>query len=271
MSPSLCPQPCHRLVLCFIASPVMGREMGDLGGSGDGRSPHRGPLASGCAPRHGHGSRWSHGTRRCPWWSSCRTPALGAGRRVCRRGQHHLQGRGQGRGSAVTPQQLFWHAVGGSDLPPRGGRWVTLRPAPLSSRSSEGPGVSPGGGSGGGGRSVVEREERADPTPDPLGPPIFTPTHLPAAFPGGSGCIWASRDSLGSPHGFSLGVMAASGPTQLVATTHPKWPPRAHQCGVGGGHSWGVPRQRLDLVGGWVPVAGCRCHGGVSWQRGSVG
>lgn len=110
MSPSPCPQPCHRLALCFIVSPATGRKMGDPGGS-DGRSLHHGPPASGCVPSRGRGSWWSRGTRRCPSWSSCRTPALGAGRRVCRRGRPHLQGRGQGWGSAVTPPPPQYHGL----------------------------------------------------------------------------------------------------------------------------------------------------------------
>lgn len=98
MFPSPCPQLCHRLALPFIASPAAGRGTGPPGG-GSGRSLLRGPPASGCAP--------SRGTRRCLWWSSCPTPARGAGRRLCCRGWPHLQGRGQGWGSAVTPPALL--------------------------------------------------------------------------------------------------------------------------------------------------------------------
>lgn len=108
-------------------------------------------------------------------------------------------------------------------------------------------------------------------------PPIFPPhtTHLPAAFPGGSGCIWASGDFSGSPRGFSLGVTAASVPPQAGGCPLPPQKiaphPRAHLCRGDDGHGAGGLGWHPDSVGGWGPAGGCRRRGGVSWQRGGCG
>lgn len=56
-----------------------------------------------------------------------------------------------------------------------------------------------------------ERGDRDEPPQIPRIPPC-SPTHLLAAFPSGSSCIWLLGDFSGSPCGFSLIVTAASDP-----------------------------------------------------------